>query len=83
MAHIQRKHSLIGVGCWIQGLGLLLFVAAVWLRGLVGIIVAFVILVALFVVGSRLSYQHICSNCGNRVPGKYVKICPVCKEKLE
>lgn len=37
----------------------------------------------LIVVGGVLSNSPRCSNCGNKVDGKMVKMCPVCKVNFE
>ncbi len=67
---IRRKSEFVGVGALVQLVGLvLLFVFPIGT-------VAGVILLG---VGSRLSTKLTCSDCGNRIADKGVKVCPVCK----
>ncbi len=73
MAIKKKKSEFIGVGCWIQLIGIvLLFLFPI------GTIIG----VALLVIGSRFSYKFICSECGNKVE-KTSKICPHCGVKFE
>ena len=35
--------------------------------------------IALLIYGFNLSKKNVCSECGNKIDDKGVKICPVCK----
>ena len=70
MASITKKSQFIGTGCLIQILGLLLlFVFPI--GTIIGIL--------LLITGSRLKVKLVCSECGNKIDGKEVKLCPTCK----
>lgn len=73
VAKRKRKSEMAGVGCLIQGigLGLLFFFPYGTLIGVV-----------LLIYGSTKSIYLVCSNCGNRLTDKNVKICSVCKAHL-
>jgi hypothetical protein len=77
-----KKGEFIGVGAAIQAFGLLLLLFGVFLCAAVnpvmGIFCVFCGLL-LLLVGGRMAYKLICSNCGNKLTGKEVKICPVCR----
>jgi len=77
-AYRKKKTEHWGLGCFVQALGLAIFVGGCFL-GLPGIIFGGLILVALLILGSHLSVKWLCGNCGNRIDGKQVTICPTCK----
>ena len=73
-AKIKRKRKTSAVGILLELVGLiLLFLFPI--GTLIGII--------LLVVGGRQSLQLVCSECGNPVNSKDVKLCPVCKAVLK
>lgn len=74
IVYAKKKHKseFAGIGCVIQGLGLvLLFFFPI------GTIIGAVLLL----VGSTMSIKLICSSCGNIVE-KTAKICPTCKSNF-
>ena len=74
IAKRKRKSETAGTGCVIQVIGLVAFFFFP-----IGTILGIV----LFIYGSSKSIYLICSNCGNRLSDKHVKICPVCKAVLK
>lgn len=74
MAKRKRKSEMAGSGCLVQVVGLLV----IWWFP-IGTVVGLVLLVW----GSQLALYWVCSNCGNRLGDKGVKMCPVCKEVIE
>jgi hypothetical protein len=82
MATIKKKNEFAGVGALIQLLGLASpFVLGV-VGGLPGIVVGLILMVILFGVGSAKSQKLYCSDCGNPVADKNVKMCAVCKAEF-
>jgi len=72
-AKVKRRGEFVGSGCFLQGIGvILLFLFP--LGTVIGII--------LILWGGRLAIKYECGACGNRVDGRHVKICPVCKTRL-
>lgn len=71
---IESKTERAGAGCLVQGLGLLLMVSGFFTLG-IGFIIGLVLLVA----GGRMALKTICSECGNPIANKSVKVCPACK----
>jgi hypothetical protein len=72
----ERKTEMAGVGCAVQGLGLLFLVfGIVWWPG---------VLLGLFglVLGSMLSRKWVCPACKNRLDSGSVKLCPACRADL-
>jgi predicted RNA-binding Zn-ribbon protein involved in translation (DUF1610 family) len=69
-ATIKSKTEFAGVGAAIQAVGLL----SCFIAFPVGIIVG----VMLIVIGARMAIRLFCSNCGNRVENREVKMCAVC-----
>lgn len=86
-AYIRKASAFAGVGCLVQGFGILAFVVSaiipLWLFGgwMVGALV--VIAIALFLWGSALSNKLVCSACGTKLLDKTVTICPGCRSSLE
>jgi hypothetical protein len=71
---IRRKNEFAGTGCAIQGLGLLL----VWWWP-----IGTVLGLGLLIYGSIKSGYFVCGNCGNRIADREVRMCPVCKSRLD
>ncbi len=68
----RRKHKteFAGAGALVQLVGvILLFVFPI--GTLAGIV--------LLIIGHSMSTKLICSECGNQIEGKQVKICPTCQ----
>lgn len=68
--------SLLGAVLLIGGLYGLLLSGSFW--GVPAIIVSLII----FASSWSLSKKFVCTNCGNRVDGDQVKLCPTCKVVL-
>jgi len=76
-----KKTEMIGKGCAVQGLALLLpFVGAV--GGPVGIVVGVIAAIAVFVMGSRMSIVWKCGACKNPLASGEVTVCPSCHAAL-
>src|SRR5438552_14590796 len=74
-ARKRRKSEFLGKGALIQLLAIaLFFVVAPYAGGLVAFIVALI----LFVIGSSMSSSWICVACGNKLSGRNIKVCPTC-----
>lgn len=82
-ARRERKSEFAGVGCVIQGLGLLSPFVLGALLGAVGAVIGVIMLVALFFLGSAKSSRWVCGHCKNPIASKDVQICPVCKANLQ
>jgi hypothetical protein len=74
MPWIKRKSEIAGIGCLFQGIGLLLLFFFPW-GTLAG--------VGLLLWGSWNATKFICSECGNRVDNRQVKLCPACKAEFK
>lgn len=76
-ARVQRASEFAGIGCAIQGLGLLTILIGIWspILWLVGIL--------LLLVGSAKSIHYVCGHCRNRLDSKRVTICPACHTHLQ
>jgi hypothetical protein len=73
-----RKSELAGVGCLVQGVGLLMPFLLGAIAGSAGAGLGVILLVVLLVAGSRMALKWICSNCRNPLAGKGVRLCPTC-----
>jgi hypothetical protein len=80
----KKRTKTAGAGCFVQGLGLVLFGLVILLSGghLAGIIVGVVLLAALFVAGSSMSRYWSCGRCGTQLAGRDVSLCPSCHAEL-
>ena len=65
------KEDSVNAGCLIQFIGVLCFLFVAPFGILFGVI--------LLIVGGCLARKYRCSECGNRIDSKEVKICPVCR----
>jgi len=75
-ARKRRKSEFLGKGALVQLLAIVLFfIVAPFAGGLVACILALV----LFVIGSSMSSSWICGACGNKLSDKNVKVCPTCR----
>ncbi|EKP5708476.1 TPA: hypothetical protein NI771_006514 [Pseudomonas aeruginosa] len=83
MARIKTKVRFAGGGAFIQLLGVLAPVVGGVLLGVIGGAIGGVIGIALFFIGSEKSKFACCSECGNPVAGRFVKICPVCRSVFD
>ena len=74
-----RKSEFAGVGAVVQAVGCVVILAG-WVLGFA--LGGFIIGVALLIIGGRMAYKLLCSNCGNKISGAEVRLCPVCKCQL-
>jgi hypothetical protein len=77
-AHVKVQSSFIGSGCLIQGIGLMLFLGS-FLMFPIGPFFGILVLIGFFIWGSINSRKLLCSECGNPIDNKKVKLCPACK----
>ena len=82
-ASIKKASSVVGVGCLLQGLGVICLVlaAATYKTGIGPIIFGILGLWLLF-YGSRKAIWFECSACGGKLSRKSVTICPHCNAIL-
>lgn len=73
-ASIKRKRQTSPAGLLIEIIGLVCCFFIFPLGILIGL--------TLMLIGVRLSVAFACTECGNRVEDKSVKICPTCKARL-
>ena len=72
-----------GVGCFLQGLGLVSIVAAVIaIPTVIGPIVFGLLGLWLLFYGSAKSQWLECSDCGTKVRSKKLRLCPNCKSEF-
>jgi hypothetical protein len=83
IAKRERVGQFAGIGCFIQGLGLLAPFALGALFGTTGALVGVGLLVVLFIVGSSKAKSWRCGNCKNPIANAEVRACPVCKAQLQ
>jgi len=73
-ARIIKKGEFIGMGCFVQALG----IATCFLFFPIGVVMGIIILI----IGGRMAIKTVCSDCGNKVD-KGVKMCPTCKARFK
>lgn len=78
-----KKSEFAGVGCLIQGLGLLAPLLLPAILGIPGLLIGLLLMVVLFLVGSAKASKWLCGNCRNPLPSKEVTICSACRAHLE
>ena len=78
-AKISRKSELAGEGCLLQGVGLVVIPAGFLFGWGAGLIVTVPLGIVLLLIGSRKASYPICSNCGMKLTGADVNMCPACK----
>lgn len=83
MAKIKSKTVFAGSGSLVQLVGVATAVMGTLWFGDMGLLVGGVLGLMLLIVGSSMSKYLFCSNCGNRLDGRHVKMCPTCKEAIE
>jgi DNA-directed RNA polymerase subunit RPC12/RpoP len=78
-ATIERKSSLAGIGCLLQGLGAVCFVLAVaTIKTAIGPVIFGILGLWLLFYGSRKATWLECSLCGGKLSHQRVSICPHC-----
>ena len=78
-----KKSEVAGVGCVIQGLGLIAPFVLGALLGVFGAVIGVVLLLVLFSLGSTKATKWICGNCKNPIASKEVTVCAACRAQLE
>ena len=73
---IQKKGELVGAGCFVEGIGIVLMVCGFWFIPLI------LIGLGLIIWGGRMAIKFICPSCKNRLPDRDVTMCPVCRCRL-
>ena len=79
----ERKTSFVGLGCFIQGAGLLAPFLLGAFMGTTGAVIGIVMALILFFVGSAKSSTWRCGNCKNPLADADVRMCPVCKAQIK
>ncbi len=78
-------HEFIGLSTLVQLLGLAMLVGGIAELdeiGWIGVGIATVPAVILFVIGSRMSRRWRCGACKNPLASGDVTVCPICREAL-
>jgi uncharacterized membrane protein len=83
VARREKRSEVAGVGCLIQGLGLLAPFVLGALLGIIGGAIGLVLLLVMFFVGSAKATKWICGNCKNPIASKEVTVCAACRARLE
>lgn len=83
VARREKRSEVAGVGCVIQGLGILAPFVLGALLSAFGVLIGLILLVVLFFVGSAKSRRWVCSNCKNPIASKEVTVCGACQARLE
>lgn len=81
MAKRKVKSEFMGKGAIVQLMAVLLFLFG-WVAGPLLWGVFAIAAVVLFIIGSNMSQYYYCSDCGNKIDGTHVKMCPTCKATL-
>lgn len=71
---IKTQHETFGTGCLLQAIG----IGIVWIWP-----IGTVIGIPLIIIGQVKYKKLICSECGNPVDSKQVKLCPACRAKFK
>jgi len=79
----KKKSEIVGIGCLVQAIGLLMPFVGYQLAGQVGVILGCLIALGFLMVGSRMALKWVCPECLNPVASKSVKICPACHANFE
>lgn len=72
------KNEMVGAGCLIQLVAILVAVFGFGLGPIIGTI-GLALAVGLFFYGSARSQKWVCSECRNPLDSSKVKVCPVCR----
>ena len=79
LAEIIHKTEVAGIGCLIQGIGLLTLPAGLLFGWGTGLILSIPLGILLLVYGSIQARFFVCSNCGTKLFDDSVHVCPSCK----
>jgi hypothetical protein len=81
MARIVKKKSSAGAGCLVQGIGLVsLLLAVLSIPTIIGPLILAPLGLFLLAWGGRMAVWWECSDCGTKLSGKKLRICPGCRE---
>ena len=84
MATIKKESSLFGTGCFMQFIAIVCFILGfVYFLSIIVPIILWPIGFWLLFAGSRKAVWYECSDCGTKLSGKKLKICPNCNSKFE
>ena len=83
IARREKRTEFAGVGCVIQGLGIIAPFVLGALLDVLGAVIGIVFLVVLFFVGSAKATKWVCGNCKNPLASKEVTMCAACGARLE
>ena len=75
----EKKGELVGPGCLVQAIGLLMPFIGHKLGGGVGVILGILLALGFLLVGSRMAIKWVCPKCRNPLASKSVKVCPTCQ----
>lgn len=81
MAKRKVKTDFLGKGALVQLVGVLVILYS-WGDDYAVLGFGLLVGVVLLLVGSNMSQYYICSDCGNKLDGSHVKMCPTCKEAI-
>lgn len=81
-AKVVRKSDMAGMGCLVQGLGLVLGVVLFVFIPVIGWVLGPLVGVGMLAAGSQMALKWECSSCRNPVASKRVKVCPTCHARL-
>ncbi len=90
MPRPRRATEFAGIGCVVQGVGVLVAVAGLMVGGGVFVVAehvntseimlaALIVGGVLFLLGSSQAVSWVCPNCRNRLTSRKVRMCPVCR----
>ncbi|HSW63665.1 MAG TPA: hypothetical protein VLH56_10215 [Dissulfurispiraceae bacterium] len=82
MAKIKTKTEFAGAGCLVQGVGILVGLASFAVFP-IGTLIGGLLGLGLLIHGSRMSQKLRCSDCGNPIADRAVRICPVCRASFD
>jgi hypothetical protein len=82
VAERERVVQFAGVGCAIQGLGILAPFVLSAFAGTIGAAIGVLLLIVLLFVGGAKASTWRCGNCKNPIAEADVRLCPVCKARL-
>ena len=82
-AQKEKRSEFAGVGCLLQGLGLVAPFVLGALMGIFGAVIGIVLLFVLLGIGSAKATKWICGNCKNPVASKEVTVCSACHARLD
>ena len=74
----KKTTEMVGIGCVVQGLGLVMPFLGYTIAGVTGAVVGIFLLIPLLIIGGRQAIKWICPNCNNPIASKQVKVCPAC-----